>query len=726
VAEIANKILDQFTLAGIPSLPELLLQELDMLQQFTGNAGGWGKARELADTDLFLNARLLGHAEAAALAGTGTIAGTDPENLAAIIRQSAASTCFANLPPSRLRFLKQLYLQSVLAQGIAISLADRLLPESGEKPALVRQAGFCGMLLNIGALVLEQVYQDRYLELVQQAGNAQDLLSTELKEFGIDHAELGASLMERWQVEGFCCDAVRYHHQAIEEILDATMLVRIAWLSNRLADEKENPELADQAQTLFALNSVTLASIRETATASLYDIAQTYNVAYSTTSYLPLPDDEDEQVLDLESRALASLKERVEADSLISAAAKALALAESPEAFASALGFAVRLLHSPCQALLFALDTNGNVLRCIAGSDPGLKGSQLNIRCEAQRSVIADSCLQGEALYRLPTAGLTVIDRQIRTLLAADNFCCEPLHHPVTGTVNGVLVVGVPGQQSEAYKRRVIMRRALARELGAILSQQSEGSARNNDIATDYDKRIRETIHEINNPLGIIKNYLQLLSMKQDENTRVRSEISFIKSEIDRVSQILEKLKQVPGQDKGRSKVDINAVVASLTALFSGAIGTDKKVQIETRLDKSLPAIPCSEDALRQIITNLVKNAAEALAEGGIITIKTAGNIFMNGEKYLQLSVRDDGPGIAPDILDNLFAPGHSTKGVGHTGSGLAIVRNLVKNLRGQISCQTFAQPKAGESRNNDSCGTEFTVLLPMTYPGETTGDYSE
>ena len=169
--------------------------------------------------------------------------------------------------------------------------------------------------------------------------------------------------------------------------------------------------------------------------------------------------------------------------------------------------------------------------------------------------------------------------------------------------------------------------------LGKRLAEKQELLSAEDDVVAQYERRIRETIHEANNPLGIIKNYLQLLSMKQGDDTKVQSEISFMKSEIDRVSGILEKLKEKPQLIEPSDKVNINTVVTSLVNMFSGSFAASEQLSIETSLDPDLPELSCSENAIRQIITNLVKNSAEAMEEGGTFLVKTAGNFYMNGNR---------------------------------------------------------------------------------------------
>jgi signal transduction histidine kinase len=295
--------------------------------------------------------------------------------------------------------------------------------------------------------------------------------------------------------------------------------------------------------------------------------------------------------------------------------------------------------------------------------------------------VIARSVIENSPVFRLPDSTLSVIDRQVSSLVGADNFCCEPCLNPDSGVVEGILVIGVPLDQAEKYKKQKHLRNLLACELGGYLEASPQpGQTAEQDVAAEYDRRIREAIQEANNPLGIIKNYLQLLSMKQEGDTKVQSEISFIKSEIDRVSKILETLKKAHEVEQARA-LDVNAVISSLVSMFRGSLAADDHITIETDLDPAVPELVCHEDALRQIITNLVKNAAEALVDGGTINIMTTGDIYMDGHRFVQLVVRDDGPGIDPAVLDRLFTPGNTTKDGNHTGSGLSIVNNLVKNL---------------------------------------------
>ena len=144
------------------------------------------------------------------------------------------------------------------------------------------------------------------------------------KTAGGNQRPLGTALLASWGIDGRCCDALRYHHLDINQILDATPLVKIAWLANQLTDEKENPEAQVWADTLFELQEDSLVKIRETARATVQNSSKSFNIAFSTTRYLPLPVTEEEHILKQEKFALKQLRLRSEADNLFALAKDSL------------------------------------------------------------------------------------------------------------------------------------------------------------------------------------------------------------------------------------------------------------------------------------------------------------------------------------------------------------------------------------------------------------------
>ena len=151
--------------------------------------------------------------------------------------------------------------------------------------------------------------------------------------------------------------------------------------------------------------------------------------------------------------------------------------------------------------------------------------------------------------------------------------------------------------------------------------------------------------------------------------------------------------------------LDINTLVNDLVKLTAESMIKEQKVAVHIDLDPALPKLISARDSLKQILINLMKNASEAMTKGGNLYLKTRyRSTPLEGSKdrgFVEVTVADDGPGIDTEILPKLFSPVESTKGEGHAGLGLTIVKNLVNELDGSISC-----------RSSDK-GTSFHILLP-------------
>jgi signal transduction histidine kinase len=122
---------------------------------------------------------------------------------------------------------------------------------------------------------------------------------------------------------------------------------------------------------------------------------------------------------------------------------------------------------------------------------------------------------------------------------------------------------------------------------------------------------------------------------------------------------------------------------------------------VVTRLDSELPRLTTQRDKLKQIVLNLLKNAAEAMPEGGTVTIGTRDHVNRDGQSYVEIVVSDTGPGMPPEIMENLFKPVASTKGGGHGGLGLSIINELAAALNISVTC------------TSDPSGTIFQLLVP-------------
>jgi signal transduction histidine kinase len=226
-------------------------------------------------------------------------------------------------------------------------------------------------------------------------------------------------------------------------------------------------------------------------------------------------------------------------------------------------------------------------------------------------------------------------------------------------------------------------------------------------VAEEYREASRRVVHEVNNPLAIIKNYLSVLDSKLERQEPVGGELSILNEEIDRVGQLVNSLTEVqPGaaalRADGFASADVAKVVEDVLRLFRATDFVPPNVEIVVSMAPEAGRIEGDPDILKQILVNLVKNAIEALsATGGRIEIANRGHVNRERRLYLELVVSDTGPGLSREVLANLFSAVKSTKEGPHHGLGLSIVHSLVKKLNGHIAC------RSGKT------GTSFEILLP-------------
>ena len=205
--------------------------------------------------------------------------------------------------------------------------------------------------------------------------------------------------------------------------------------------------------------------------------------------------------------------------------------------------------------------------------------------------------------------------------------------------------------------------------------------------------------HEVKNPLSAIKTLVQVMAETPDLDDRLQRDLSFMRSEIDRLSACVQQLltysRPLPQQG---SEAALGDLMRS-TAILLANDHTEKHVRVECKIAAAVESEMVDYQAVQQVILNLGLNAAQAVKPGGLVEL-TAGREAGGG---VVLSVTDDGPGIAPTEREKIFEPFYSTKSRG-TGLGLAIVRKNVKYLGGGI---TVISPAANGG------GVTFTVTLP-------------
>jgi signal transduction histidine kinase len=323
----------------------------------------------------------------------------------------------------------------------------------------------------------------------------------------------------------------------------------------------------------------------------------------------------------------------------------------------------------------------------------------------ARGGVVAESALERRLAYvRRDGQSLGLAEEQLLRMLGTDSLVCVPL---VAGArCLGVLVGGVAAWQVAAVQKRERFLQSFgaqaATALETALSERGHARRQLANVAEEYREASRRVVHEVNNPLSIIKNYLSVLDSKLANNEPVSGEMSILNEEIDRVGQLVGSLADLQAADPAPRPADVAKVAADVVRLFRATAFVPPSVEIVLSMPDDATRIEGDADILKQILVNLVKNAIEALAEtGGRIEIASRGHVNRERKLYLELVVSDTGPGLAREVLANLFSAVKSTKPGAHHGLGLSIVHSLVKKLHGDIAC------RSGRT------GTSFEILLP-------------
>jgi len=204
--------------------------------------------------------------------------------------------------------------------------------------------------------------------------------------------------------------------------------------------------------------------------------------------------------------------------------------------------------------------------------------------------------------------------------------------------------------------------------------------------------------HEVNNPLGIINNYLELLKLKDlDEDGLIKLEK--IQKEIKRITEIIGSLlsfSRLPRNDE--SEVNLVELLEEVLLLL-GHRFDEKRVKLEKQFQVKSAWIRGDENRLKQVFINLLINSQEAVLDEGIIVVE-----IIKEDEFFQVKVLDNGHGIPVDLEESVFQPFFTTKLTKtNTGLGLSICDHIIKAHHGNLSYKSIP----GE-------WTSFNVLLPL------------
>jgi two-component system NtrC family sensor kinase len=213
--------------------------------------------------------------------------------------------------------------------------------------------------------------------------------------------------------------------------------------------------------------------------------------------------------------------------------------------------------------------------------------------------------------------------------------------------------------------------------------------------------------HELNNPLQGIVTYSHLLLESVSTENSATSNAEKIVTQANRCRDIIRGLLDFSRQRKPDATVcNINSVLEECVSLLENQ-APFHNIQLIKELDDDLPMILVDPSQMQQVFINIIINAAEAMEEGGQLTLRSR---FDPVDQFVEIDITDTGHGIPKEYMEKLFDPFFTTKEVGHgTGLGLAISFGIVKEHQGTISVESEVDH-----------GTTFQIRLPKQVMEET------
>jgi two-component system, NtrC family, sensor histidine kinase HydH len=203
--------------------------------------------------------------------------------------------------------------------------------------------------------------------------------------------------------------------------------------------------------------------------------------------------------------------------------------------------------------------------------------------------------------------------------------------------------------------------------------------------------------HEVRNPLSSIKALATFFAEQFTDGSEAREAAGVMIQEVDRLNRVItELLDFARPSDLNRQTSDLGSLLARSIRLIQQD-ASNKNIDIQLQTEKDLCPVWIDSDRLAQCLLNLYINAIQAMGDGGTLTVAcTSGSA-----DDVIVTVKDNGPGMAPEQLNNIFDPYFTTKKRG-TGLGLAIVYKIIEAHQGQVVVESVV----GE-------GTSFTLMIP-------------
>ncbi|MFK5925301.1 MAG: HDOD domain-containing protein [Desulfuromusa sp.] len=596
-----------------------------------------------------------------------------------IALQSAKQIVQHNFTPQELSFQYGLWFSSRIS-----GLVARCLAPSVNYPH-IEEAQLSGLLLNLGIHVLFIREGGTYVDLDVNPWSSAIQCHLEEANYKIDHLQIAAELIDPWQLDSFLADAIRFLHADIAEIEQSSLLLKIARLVQQFCQNPQQlmTETEVLAERLFGFSKSEIDYLFEWASGLYPPFGAFLNDTDKLQEDMAAAQDRLTELSFLladQEAARARLGSGKNSQDLVQTA-RNLYLENSPAV----------------DAIFFLLDQTSLLLTgMMTAGQPRLIG-ELKISMAAKSSLVASALLDGAPADSLqPRQPLTVTDHLLLRLCKSRIISCHPLR--AEGQALGVVVLGIDSEK-DLQRLQSLQVKMFGQLVSAAMVRMPI------DIQEPFSEDssvLRRISHEVNNPLTIIANYAEVLhhSLESDDSQKLTESI---KKEVTRIDDILNyylNQQEIPGFPE--PSINLNQLVQDTVEALNDVELKPRQIVTKFELQNNLSQVSTNPVLVKQILVNLLKNAAEAVSEGGMIYLVTRDGYSADSGKHVEIIIRDNGSGIAPQLQEKLFQPIVSTKGAGHAGVGLSIVKGMVDDLGSRISYHSSAES-----------GTSFHLQIP-------------
>jgi two-component system NtrC family sensor kinase len=323
-------------------------------------------------------------------------------------------------------------------------------------------------------------------------------------------------------------------------------------------------------------------------------------------------------------------------------------------------------------------------------------------------------------IFGIPAAG--IIKKKITDLLSREdadamlNWVQDAVHSRKSSEIKAAMrlkdrlywfsthFVPIFGEDGRSVEQVLVMARDITDR------QQMENQMAQTEKLASLGTLAAGVAHEINNPVGVMLGFTELLLDKLPTDSKEHEMLKTIERQGLNAKRIVENLMTFARQPaKHEDFTDINQVIGNVLELVKNNLLT-KKVDLDMRLAKGLPRVRGDAGELQQVFLNLINNAVAAMPNGGKLTVITKTNPYSH---MVETIFADTGTGIPKKYADRIFVPFFTTKKVGEgTGLGLAVSYAIVNKYGGAIRYES----RAAEDGAEGVTGTTFFVDLQPEY----------